>query len=158
MSTPELREPDPKDLRPPQRLVHTHAEPLAQEIGDLLARMLEDTHTYVIIEVDKPFRFVQFLTEDGDWIRAETVGNRYLSPADALSDAEQRQLLRFGWEDVGTDRGNCGNYWRNLDRDQVDFAAQLAAITLCAVHGLHAGSNATVFTGRTATWDPAGHG
>jgi hypothetical protein len=129
------------------------------ELAGLLDQLLETKHAFLIIELKSCGRYVQFLTEDGDWIRAETVGNRWLAELNvepSLSEDDDALLVRFGWQEVGSDEGNCGNYWQHWDRTQVPEAAQLAALTISRVHGLRVPKSATIEVGRTATWPGEG--
>lgn len=133
------------------RLNHTHAEPLAAELAGLLVRLLDDRHTFVIVEVDDTGRYVQFIASEGDWLRAESVGSRYLD-SDPLSTRDEFELARLGWNTPDSDDGNSGNYWRMWDPPDVLDAAQLAALTLCRVHRLTAPGHATLIAARAATY------
>ena len=118
-------------------LTHTHAEPLAQELVHILIRLIDDQHTFLIVELAGTGRFVQFIACDGDWLRGESVGNRYLDEAHLLSTSEQSE---------------SGNYWRMWDPPDVLDAAQLAALTLGRVHHLTAADQVLLTAERAATY------
>ncbi len=133
------------------RLHHAHAEPLAAELAELLTRLIDDRHTFVVVEAGVTNRFVQFIACEGEWLRAESVGNRYLD-GDALTLRDELELARLGWNSPETDDGDCGNYWRMWDPPNVLDAAQLAALTLCRVHRLTAPGHAMLTAARAATY------
>lgn len=133
-------------------LSHTHAEPLAQELVHILTRLINDRHTFFVVELAGTGRFVQFIACDGDWLRGESVGNRYLDEADLLSTAEQRELELLGWNPPEDDTGDSGNYWRMWEPPDVFDAAQLAALTLRRVHHLSATSQVLLTAERAATY------
>jgi len=133
-------------------LTHSHAEPLAQELAHILTRLIDDEHTFFIAELADTGRFVQFIACDGDWLRGESVGNRYLDEADRLSASEQRELELLGWNTPETDTGDSGNYWRMWDPPDVVDAAQLAALTLGRVHHLTAADQVVLTAKRAATY------
>ena len=109
-------------------------------------------------------RYVQFVTEDGDWLRAEAVGDRYLGGHPPLSDRERLALIELGWNEPDEDDDSGGNYWLEwgvtddadcdldaarhpvswtdpasptsaLDDAAIADAARLATMTLCRVFG-----------------------
>jgi hypothetical protein len=123
------------------------------ELTGLLERLVAGTHSFVVIDLPSCGRYVQFLTEGGDWLRAETVGNRWLDDIEAQLDKDDDALLvRFGWHPTGSDEGDCGNYWRLWDRTQIAEAAQLAALTISRVHGLQVPESSLITVKRTSTW------
>lgn len=133
-------------------LIGPEREQVEEQVGGWLRRMLAEGWTYLILEVPDTGRYVQFLTHDGDWLRGEVVGNRYLGGHELLDDDEHRRLVDLGWNEPGDTPEDCGNYWldwgntsdedelayafddRVTDRD-VDEAARFAAATLCEVFG-----------------------
>lgn len=134
------------------QLVGTDREDVELQVAGWLRRMLADGWTYLILEVPDTGRYVQFLTHDGDWLRGEVVGDRYLVGHDPLDDDERRGLLDLGWNEPGEAPEQCGNYWidwgNTSDEDEhgyafddrvnerdVDEAARFAAATLCEVFG-----------------------
>ena len=105
---------------------------------------------------------MQFVSHDGDWLRAEAVGDRYLGDHPLLSADERAGLTELGWNEP--DERGGGNYWLEWgveDDEQLDLdaarhpvswtdpestdallsdaaiadAARLAAMTLCRVFG-----------------------
>jgi hypothetical protein len=124
------------------------------ELTGLLERLVAATHSFLVIDLPSCGRYVQFLTEDGDWLRAETVGNRWLDhDIEAhLGEDDDALLVRFGWMPTGSDEGDCGNYWRMWDHTEVAEAAQLAALTISRVHGLRVPESSNITIGRTSTW------
>jgi hypothetical protein len=124
------------------------------ELAELLERLVTVTHSYLIIDLPSCGRYVQFLTEDGDWLRAETVGNRWLGDdiEALLGEDDDALLVGFGWMPTGSDEGACGNYWRMWDRTEIAEAAQLAALTISRVHGLRVPESSVITVGRTSTW------
>ena len=134
-------------------LTHSHAEPLAQELAHLLVRLIEDQHTFVIIEIPGTNRYVQFIAEDGHWLRGETVGNRNMGGYVPLTTTELNELELLGWNSPDSDTGDSGNYWRMWTPPDIFDAAQLAALTLCRVHHLAEPDHATITAARAATFD-----
>lgn len=122
---------------PNLRLHHVHAEPLAAEITGLLQRLIEDTMTFVIIEVGPAHanRYLQFLTYDGTALLAESVGDDYLEPGFELTGGERQKLARLNWNPP-TPGEHTGNYWRRWAPPDPADAGQLAALTLIRVHHL----------------------
>lgn len=165
IETMTLRPPDPDDSDtydsvervalasdPALGLSHTHAEPLARELVRILTGLIDDQHTFFIVELAGTGRFVQFIACDGDWLRGESVGNRYLDEAHLLSTSEQSELELLGWNPPETDTGDSGNYWRMWDPPDVLDAAQLAALTLGRVHHLTAADQVLLTAERAATY------
>lgn len=118
-------------------LHHAHAEPLAAEITGLLRRLIEDTMTFMIIEIGSSYanRYLQFLTYDGTAMLAESVGDENLHPGFGLTGAERQKLLRLGWNPP-QDGPHNGNYWRQWEPPSPFDAGQLAALTLLRVHNM----------------------
>ena len=141
----------------------TSAADIELQVGGWLRRMVRERSTYLVIDIPDSGRYVQFVTEDGDWLRAEAVGDRYLGGHPPLSTHERRGLRDLGWNAPDEDDEHGGNYWlewnvadddTGLDSarhpvswigpeaDQATVpdaaladAARLAAMTLCDVFG-----------------------
>ncbi len=133
------------------------------QVGGWLRRMVGDGRTYLVIDLPESGRYVQFVTHDGDWLRAEAVGDRYLGGHPPLSPAERVGLAELGWNEPDEDDEDGGNWWLEwgLDDDGLDLdaarhpvcwtdpeaadpqlpeasiadASRLAATTLCRVFG-----------------------
>ncbi len=134
------------------------------QVGGWLRRLVRDGRTYLVIDLPASGRYVQFVSQDGDWLRAEAVGDRYLGGHPLLSDDERAGLAELGWNEPDEHDEDGGNYWLEWgveDDDGVDLdaarhpvswtdpestevllpdsavadAARLAATTLCRVFG-----------------------
>ena len=132
------------------------------QVGGWLHRLIRDGRTYLVIDLPVSGRYVQFVTQDGDWLRAEAVGDRYLGGHPPLSAAERDGLVELGWNAPDEDDDDGGNYWLEwgLDDESIDLdaarhpvswtdpdsadllpdtsiadASRLAATTLCRVFG-----------------------
>lgn len=140
---------DSEDLQ----LVSDDAEQIELQLEGWLRRMLAEGWTYLILEVPDTGRYVQFLTHDGDWLRGEVVGDRYLGAHAPLTPDEHERLRDLGWNPPDPTDDGCGNFWIDWgraegepddpgypfdedvsDRD-IEEAARFAATTLCAVFG-----------------------
>ena len=126
------------------------------EIHGLLELLVEERHAFLIIGLPHWHRYVQFITQEGDWIRGETVGNEYLDFESSLTEDDDRLLMQLGWNPVEPREEACGNYWRHWEVDELREAAALAALTLVQVHGLRLPGQAAITTGRAATWRAPG--
>jgi hypothetical protein len=134
---------------PVLQLRNSHAEPLAAELFTMFTRMLADRFTYVIFEVGSDNRYVQVLVNDGTGICAESVGDRYLNEMASLTEAEQAELIRLGWEppEAGEYAGNWFRCWSPPDLADL---VQLVALTLCRVHRLIDPALVTITAHRTS--------
>ena len=148
------------------RLVNGERDDVELQVSGWLTRMLDDGWTYLIIELPETGRYVQFLTHDGDWLRGEVVGDRYLEGHLKLSPDELQRLRDLGWNRPGEDPDDCGNHWvdwgdpadehgARLDVRDVDEAARFAAATLCDVFGPVDPGRCEVLVGTASTDDPA---
>ena len=133
----------------------THVEPLAAEIGELLVRIVRDGFSSLIIEhfEGESNRYVQFLVHDGSWLVAESVGECYLDDPGSrpLTDRDQVELVRLGWNEPDEAERGHGNYVRKWEPPDIADAAQITALTLLRVHGLDAD---TLFTATTSRCPP----
>ena len=160
---------DTEDLH----LVSGDPEEIELQLEGWLRRMLAEGWTYLILELPETGRYVQFLTHDGDWLRGEVVGDRYLGAHAPLSADEKDRLRDLGWnppddDDPGEDGDGCGNYWIDwgrvegepdpgypfdedvTDRD-VEEAARFAATALCSVFGPVGPDDVAVMVGAAST-------
>ncbi len=142
----------------------TNESDVELQVGGWLRRLIRDGRTYLVVDLPVSGRYVQFVTQDGDWLRAEAVGDRYLGGHPPLSTGERAGLSELGWNEPDEDDDDGGNYWLEwgLDDDAtlgldsarhpvswtdpdandsllpdsaVADAARLAATTLCRVFG-----------------------
>ena len=146
-------------------LVGAEREVVELQVEGWLRRMRSERSTYLIVEVSGTGRYVQFLTEDGSWLRGEVVGDRHLGGHHPLSTDEQQRLADVGWNAPGDQDDDCGNFWVDWgeepdpdhggdatpvsDRD-LEEAARFAAAALCDVFGPLAVDGVEVVTGHTS--------
>lgn len=116
----------------------TELREIVQRLADAVGRLDDSTHLVVsragsdrFVDEEGSNRFVQF-ARSGPVLRAESVGERYLSGHDHLSGAQRDALTRLGWQDPD----ESGNHWRQWEaplplRDVAAFALE----TLEYVHG-----------------------
>lgn len=145
-------------------IASTDESDIELQVGGWLRRMITEGHTYLVIDLPDSGRYVQFVTEQGDWLRAEAVGDRYLGGHPPLADAERAVLAELGWNEPDDDEEDGGNFWLEwsvsddgfdpldaarhpvswedatpddtlLGDDAVADAARLAATTLCQAFG-----------------------
>ena len=79
---------------------------------------------YIIFEADlEKHYFIQFGASRGDArLYAEAVGNDYLDPPDALTDAQIRHLQSLGWNRPGEANSNFHREWKadtDLEREAI---------------------------------------
>jgi hypothetical protein len=102
------------------------------ELADGLAATLPALgQAHLVISTKIGNRFVQFASDPEDGLRAETVGNEYLEPADRHTDAQVAELLALGWNEP-THASDAPNYFRDWEPPALpwDDIAQLAVKTL----------------------------
>jgi hypothetical protein len=137
---------------PDLRVHSAHAESLAREISALFNRLLDDRHTYLILEVRPSGRYVQAITFDGVALQVESVGSRFIHSGQPLDVRQSDDLLRLGWNppelDVH-DFGNCFRRWDAVGGADVAEIGQLLALTLIRVHGLECPDDLVVSAGET---------
>ena len=111
------------------------------QVGGWLRRMLEEGHTYLLLELGEDARYVQYATHDGSWLRGEVVGSVHV-PDRPLTPAEEAAILDVGWHPPtgDPDSGPGGvNHWMEWgdpstgEPVDVQDAAELTAATLCAL-------------------------
>jgi hypothetical protein len=100
-------------------------ELVEEQLAGWLRRMVREGWTYLIIEVADTGRYVQYLSHDGDWLRGEVVGDRYLPDDQQLSTHELRSLADIGWNAPGEHGDPSGNHWVEWG-DGDDLADELA--------------------------------
>lgn len=125
----------------------THVEPLTRCVEQWIADLVTARDAYLIVELGG--RFVQVLVLDGTYLRAELVGDHYLSGSRAYTDEQRASLARFGWllpdvefadhpEIPAEERSK--NYWHVWEPADPMAAAALLALTLVLVLGLADGN------------------
>jgi hypothetical protein len=95
----------------PCRFAGVRRDLVELQLRGWLTRMVEEGWTYLIVELPGTGRYVQFLTHDGDWLRGEAVGDRYLGGHAPLSDVERQALADAGWHAPLTRSDTSGNHW-----------------------------------------------
>lgn len=122
---------------------------LIEEMTELLRLMIEDTDEFLIVDRVGGQRYVQFLTEDGDWMRCEAAGDVNLENEYRPTDADRAALADLGWhEPVGEDK--AANYYVDMSgNDLAERAGRLAAETLWEIFGYRRPADATLTVHRT---------
>jgi len=69
--------------------------PFAMSVADVLAHLKEDQ--FLVISAKNSNRFVQFAGQGSFGLRAEVVGNAFLSPGEQIHEAGLEELRHLGW-------------------------------------------------------------
>ena len=111
---------------------------LAMELAGLVANLLADHRTFLVIEhAGRATRYVQLLTYDRGLL-VESVSDDYLEPGDQLTAADQGRLAELGFAPPAAE-GLAGSPNWSIEFDtpvDVHRVAQLLVRTLVDVHGL----------------------
>lgn len=153
---------DPEVLAPEDRrgrladespwLVGTDPELLELQLTGWLRRLIDESATYLVLDVPATGRYVQFMTEDASHLVAEVVGDRHLDGYDVLTRRERRALRDLGWSAPAEEGGNRSREWVTITpaatEEAVRQAAMLATLTLRRVFGPVRAHDVEVRTGR----------
>lgn len=112
---------------------------IVRRLALVLGRLDDTTHLGISREGSDRFigedgsnRYLQF-GRSGSMLRAESVGDRYLSGPDRLTDEQHDALRELGWQDPNS----SGNHWRHWDAPlPLEEIAAFAVETLERVHGV----------------------
>jgi len=122
---------------------------LPGRLADLLDGLLEEREHFLVVSVEPPGYYVQFLPQADGGLYAEAVSNEFLDEAARLTPEARACLEQFGWLLTGP---NYSQAWGSPV--PVAEVAHLAVQTLTEVYALGSPSRLFLLFGkRTATKD-----
>ena len=113
-----------------------------ERLADHIAAMVDDEHLTLSTPVDVTPNFgaspyLQFCGFGEVAVRCEVSSNAFLDDKFALSQADEVELVRSGWNPPDPDDAQASpNFFKDLNRDHADQAAAMSVVALRDVFGI----------------------